>query len=270
MEAYTQFFAAAAELAERSAMDLAIAPLTLVAPERMEQQLAQGLPLLPLVPPQLPVDRLLADLGEYRALLARYMPQLADELAQQEERLAAAAPEQRSRLVSTLALGDNGALFDLAQELGVAPERLYFLGELALRPYLGVYAERLESVVDLSGYHGSRCPVCGRQAQMGHIDADNLKHLHCHTCATTWRFGRVQCSNCGCTDATKIGYFTVEDDESLRVEHCDECGHYLKVVNLRVRSRKVDFFLEDAATLQLDRLAESEGYRKGGRPVAVQ
>jgi FdhE protein len=231
----------------------------------MAAHLSQGLPLLPLVPPQLPVTLYFRDLAEYRALLARFQPELAGELADQGRALDGAAPSVRERLAGALLRGDTAAILEIAGALGVAPERLYFLGELALRPYLGTYAERLESVADFTGYHGGRCPVCGRQAHMGRIDADNLKHLHCPACEHSWRFGRSECANCGCTDAAQLGFFTVEGDDEHRVEHCGDCGHYLKVINQRIRARAVDVFVTDAATYHLDQLAETEGYCKGGR-----
>ncbi len=265
MESYTRFFEAVRELERRMERDAAIPPLTLVAPERMQQQLRDELPLLPLVPPEIPTDPYLSDLGEYRALLARFQPALAPELEEQERRLAEAPSDLRTRLVQALLHGRNEEVWELTTALGVAPERLYFLGELALRPWLQAYAERLESVIDFSAYRAGRCPVCGRQAHMGRIDPDNVKHLHCPACEATWRFHRVGCSGCGCTDPEQLGFFTVEGDEERRVEYCKACGHYLKVLNQRVRVRAVDLLVEDAATAYLDELAVREGYVKGGR-----
>lgn len=266
MNSLQQFFAAVRDLERRLDREPAVPPLALVTPERMREQLAAGLPLLPLVPPVIPVDAFLEDLAAYRALLIQFQPDLGVELGAQAAAVAGAGTAVRARLVQVLMHGDTAGLLEVADTLGVAPERLYFLGELALRPYLEVYAQRLESVVDMSGYHEGRCPVCGRMAHLGHIDVDNVKHLHCPACETIWRFGRVECANCGCTDPAKVGYFTVEGDDELRVEHCTECGHYLKVINQRVRARAFDPLLEDAATLHLDQLAEAEGYRKGGNP----
>lgn len=268
---FESFFAAVRELEQQQAVSLDLPPLAMVPPERMRAQLAQGLPLLPLVPPPVPVDGLLGGLDAYREVLARFQPELAAELHAQAAALTAAAPVVRAAVAVALMQGDAGALYDLATgDLGVAPERLYFLGELAVRPYLIAYAERLEGVVDLTGYTGGRCPVCGRAAFFGHIDLDNMKHLHCPACETTWRAQRVGCTACGCTDPAKVGFFSVEGDDERRVDTCGECGHYLKVIDQRVKARPVDFLLEDAATYHLDRLAQAEGFAKGGRPVAVQ
>jgi formate dehydrogenase accessory protein FdhE len=260
-----QFFEAVRALERRltAEAERSLPPLSLVSPERMQEQLAQGLPLLPLVPPVLPAEQYFRDLGEYRALLCGYEPALVAEMQAQERALSGADVG----LLHALLFGENDVVYERAVAMGASPERLYFLGELALRPYLAVYAERLESVVNFTGYRGGRCPVCGRQAHMGRIDADNVKHLHCPACESTWRFGRVECSNCGSTSPGKLGFFTVEGDEEHRVEHCSECGHYLKVINQRIQVRQVDLLLADAATYYLDRLAEREGYRKGGRPV---
>lgn len=265
MDAYTQFFVEVRALEDRLAAETALPPLALVPPERMQQQLAQGLPLLPLVPPAIPADQFLAHLTQYRALLRRFKPELGDDLDAQERALRGIRPEVAALLVEGLLHIQNDVIYDTCQDLGIAPERFFFLGQLALRPYLAAYGERLEAVVEFDAYRGTFCPVCGRRPAMGRIDGDNVKHLHCPACDHVWRAHRIACYNCGSAESEKLGFFTVEGNDERRVEHCSECGDYLKVLNQRIRGRKVDFLVEDAATLHLDQLAEAEGYVKGGR-----
>lgn len=246
-------------------LEVNLPPLALVTPERLKQHLEEGLSLLPLVPPVLPVDEFLDTLGRYRDLLVRLNPETREDLEFQAMALTGADPEIRGRLVRALLMADNGALFDQSSALAIAPEQLYFLGELALRPYLSTYAERLETVIDFEQYAGGHCPVCMRRPHMGRIDGENHKYLHCQACETSWRVPRIACTICGCTETEKLGFFTVEGNDEVRVEYCGECSDYLKVVNQRIRLRKLDFLVEDAATVHLDQLAEQEGYVRGGR-----
>lgn len=264
------FLTAVTTLEQQIAAELHMEPLALVPLERIQAQWEQGLPLLPLVPPHVPALDFLARLTEYRVLLAQHRPDLAPALAQQAQALADAPQATQTILVAALLHGDNGSVYDVAEDLGIEAGQLYFLGELALRPYLSTYAERLETVVDFATYHGGRCPVCGRRPIMGRIDAENVKHLHCPACETSWRFGRVECPTCGCREGQKLGFFTVEGDDERRVEHCAECGDYYKVINQRVRARKLNFLIEDAETVHLDQLAGDEGYVRGGRIPILQ
>jgi len=259
------FLTAVATVEQRVAAMVVMEPLALAPQDQMQAQWEQGLPLLPLVTLPLPAASFLAHLGEYRELLAQHRPGLDTALRQQERGLADASPATRALLVAALLHGDNGIVYDVAQDLSIEAGPLYFLGELALRPYLSTYAERLESAVDFTAYQGGRCPVCGRRPIMGRIDTDNVKHLHCPACETAWRFGRIECPTCGTRDAHKLGFFTVEGDDEHRVEHCAECGDYYKVINQRVRARKLNLLLEDAETAHLDQLAEAEGFVRGGR-----
>lgn len=241
----------------------AVDPAAPVDPEVLRQQLAAELPLLAAAPPAVDVGRFMARLGEYRMLIAEYRPELAGELARQARVLDEAGPETRRAVTTALLASDAGALYDLAEQLDLAPEHLLYVGQLGVRPCLAAYAAAIRELVDLSGYRGARCPICGSPPHLGHIDVENVKHLHCPACETTWRYNRVACVWCGCADTDHLGFFTVNGDDEHRVEHCSECRGYLKVVNQRVRSRPLDWLLEDAATLHLDNLAESEGYQRG-------
>ena len=57
-----------------------------------------------------------------------------------------------------------------------------------------------------------------------------------------------------------LAYFTVEEDDRYRVDVCNECKRYIKIVDFRDTKGKVDLDVEDIATLHLDILANDEGY----------
>lgn len=219
-------------------------------------------PVTPAAPGTIPTDEFLARLDEYRTLLLRHRPDLAPELEKQADMLHQVPPGLREALVRAISLRDGDTLYSLATELGLMPEHLLFLGEMAVRPYLAAWARSRIGEPALAAHQGGECPVCGRAPHMGHIDADNIKWLHCPACETVWRYARVGCTHCGCLDSNQLGFFTLESDDEHRVDYCLACNGYLKVIDQRARRRQVDYLLEDAATLYLDELAEAEGYHK--------
>lgn len=216
---------------------------------RLDRQLAPVLTVSALT--QVSPTVFLACLKEYASVVDQHHPELA--LPTLLERLPA---EMGARLTAALLKDDAGAIYDLAMEAGVAAEQLYFVGGLAARPFLWAYARSRAPEAELIAFGaGGRCPVCGRRAHMGHIDADHVKHLHCPACETVWRTARVGCAFCGCTEPGKVGYFIVEGDPAHRVEQCTACGGYLKVIDQREGARPADYLLEDVATEYLDELA---------------
>ena len=228
-------------------------PAFVVSVERAHDALVREVPLIGIAGPVIDPHRFGEVLREYRRLLAGLHPALAASLGQAER----AAVEAGPALIHALVDGDAGSVFDLATARDAAPQQVWFLGQLALRPFMVRYAWSLSSVIDLATHRSARCPICGSNAHMGHIDTDNVMHLHCPLCETEWRGPRVGCVYCGAHG----DYFTVDGDEEHRVDICNECGGYLKVLDQRVRVRPVDWFVEDAATLALGELAEAEGFQ---------
>jgi hypothetical protein len=102
------------------------------------------------------------------------------------------------------------------------------------------------------------CPFCGAYAKIG-FDAEDKRTLACLSCGHTWRFPRLACYVCGAADQTLQGYFDTESIEGVRVYFCRTCGHYIKIVDSRLRIVH-DPETEDALTLMMDGLAQREGF----------
>jgi hypothetical protein len=102
------------------------------------------------------------------------------------------------------------------------------------------------------------CPFCGTYARMG-FDSEDKRMLHCLSCGHSWRFPRLRCPSCGNADFNTRGYFEAEGIDGVRVYFCRECSHYLKIVDTKSRIAE-DPETEDALTLELDDLADKEGF----------
>lgn len=114
------------------------------------------------------------------------------------------------------------------------------------------------------------CPCCGSLPVASVIrpaaDIPNLRYLHCSLCNTQWNFVRAACASCG-TDAA-VAYRQLETaggpaSAAVRAETCDHCMGYLKAVHQDVEPT-ADPVADDLATLALDVLVDSAGYRRSG------
>lgn len=134
--------------------------------------------------------------------------------------------------------------------------------EESLRPELEVMAEKYGAIVEKSGWTEGYCPICGKEPKIGEIRAseDGKRYLFCHQCGHKWHFQRIKCPFCGNEEQHSLAYFAVEGEESHRVDVCNKCRRYIKIVELPKSSDEVNMDVEDIATLHLDMLAYDEGY----------
>lgn len=148
-------------------------------------------------------------------------------------------------------LNDEGRGFDL----------IGFFLEESLRPAMELTAKRYAAIVSKSGWAEGYCPVCGKEPKIGSLkEEEGRKFLFCNQCGTEWLFRRIKCPFCGNEEQKNLSYFTVNSDERYRVDVCDACKRYVKIIDLRNSNKDPDLDVEDIATLHLDMLANEEGY----------
>ncbi|PKN18542.1 MAG: formate dehydrogenase accessory protein FdhE [Deltaproteobacteria bacterium HGW-Deltaproteobacteria-6] len=134
--------------------------------------------------------------------------------------------------------------------------------EESLRPELEVIAEQYAAAVEKSEWTEGYCPICGKEPKIGEIreSEDGRRYLFCHQCGCKWHFHRIKCPFCGNEEQHSLAYFAVEGEESHRVDVCNKCRRYIKIVELPKSSEDINLDVEDIATLHLDMLAYEEGY----------
>ena len=133
--------------------------------------------------------------------------------------------------------------------------------EESLRPDLERIAEKYAAVVSQFGWSEGYCPICGREPKIGEIKKnEEERFLFCHQCGFEWSFRRIKCPFCGNEEQNSLAFFIVEEDERYRVDVCNECRRYIKIIDFREESQKANMDVEDIATLHLDILASEEGY----------
>jgi FdhE protein len=133
--------------------------------------------------------------------------------------------------------------------------------EESLRPSLEDFAAKYGNVIGNSGWDEGYCPICGKEPKIGEIKGDEEgRFLFCNQCGLEWNYSRIRCPFCGNEEQQTLAYFTVEGDERYRVDVCNVCKKYVKIVDFRDSGGKANLDVEDIATLHLDMLASEEGY----------
>jgi FdhE protein len=132
--------------------------------------------------------------------------------------------------------------------------------EESLRPSLEIVAQKYADVIARAGWTEGYCPICGKEPKIGQIRGEEGRYLFCNQCGFEWHFLRIKCPFCSNEEQQSLAYFTVEGDEQYRVDVCNECKRYIKIVDFRESKREPNLDVEDIATLHLDILANEEGY----------
>jgi FdhE protein len=133
--------------------------------------------------------------------------------------------------------------------------------EESLRPALEKVVAAYGAIVAKSEWSEGYCPICGREPKIGEVrDDEGTRYLFCNQCGFEWEYRRIKCPFCGNEEQQTLAYFTIEEDDRYRVDVCNECKRYIKIVDFRETREKADLDVEDIATLHLDMLANDEGY----------
>jgi FdhE protein len=80
-------------------------------------------------------------------------------------------------------------------------------------------------------------------------------------CSARWRYPRLKCPFCGNEDQNTLKVlFPGDTTSAYRADVCEKCKRYIKVVDLRKTQSKTISEIEDWATIEIDLLAEREGF----------
>ena len=185
------------------------------------------------------VERLAA--GTSSELLADEIRLLAVELRQ---------PQLARRLVDFL-LGDEAVAMP-------HPGLLRYLGWTAMARYLRPVVSAFHDWRVEERWLRRYCPTCGSlpaMAQLVGVDPGRLRLLCCGRCGTRWQFSRTGCPFCE-SDVQRLASLTIEEEPSLRLDHCESCRGYLKTY---VGQGAEALLLADWSSLHLDVIAADRG-----------
>jgi len=165
------------------------------------------------------------------------------------------------RLVIVLLKPSPQNVSRLAGELSVEADVLQFLGRELLKPYFHMLAAIHFTTETAEKWNQARCPICSGFPHIARLDKEaGARWLRCDLCDVEWRFERLTCPFCGNAEPANARYFTVCDDDAMRVSVCDKCQSYIKTYDERKSITQADLLVEDVGSLALDMIAHREGF----------
>lgn len=173
-------------------------------------------------------------------------------LSLEEEKL------EMSLLMAGIAAGDHGLVRSLVHPLGLDIGFVWTLARYAFKPALHSWRRQLSPLIEGAHWSKGHCPICGSMPVLGELQGNHLsKHLRCGQCGADWPVRRLQCHYCGNEDHLTLGFLYEESRrDTMRLEVCDRCRGYLKVIVSFVPTPPEHLPVEDLATLHLDYIAE--------------
>ena len=168
-------------------------------------------------------------------------------------------------LLQKVISGDKKAVESAALALGLDPGLLRTIALNALKPVLRHWQRSLTPLAAGIAWDKGYCFICGSRASIGELRDDNQqKHLRCGTCGADWQYHRLQCVYCGNENHKSLGYLYPEGQHgSLRVEYCEKCRGYIKLITSFSPNSPESLDIEDIATIHLDCIARERGYING-------
>jgi len=238
--------------------DLRPSPVGITAEEARER-LERGVPLLRGSLPAL-------DIPAARDLAIRLARRLEERGIAHAASVREALESDRVDLPALFSLifhGDGASLASIALDLGPDSLLLLTVARNALKPALVAWRQQLTPLVgNGSGWDGGDCFVCGAPAALGELQGnDQSKHLRCGLCGADWPYSRIRCARCSNEDHAALGILYRDPvRDHARVELCERCRGYLKVIVTFEPTPPDMLPVEDLATLYLDGIALRNGY----------
>jgi FdhE protein len=215
-----------------------------------------GLPLLDLATAEFKINQPKTYFLELLGIAEKRVPEETREIIKQLED----GSLDYERLLRDSFCGEDLELIEEEQDEDTFDLISLFVEE-SLRPALEKVVDKYGAVIAGYEWNEGYCPVCGKEPKIGQIrDDEGGRYLYCHQCGYEWPFRRIKCPFCGNEEQQSLAYFTVEGDERYRVDVCNECKRYIKIVDFRTTEETANLDVEDIATLHLDMLANEEGY----------
>jgi FdhE protein len=168
---------------------------------------------------------------------------------------------------------DAAALVAIAGRRALDPGAMTALAPLVAMPLL--HAARARWMADVpAAWAAGYCPICG--AWPAFAEARGLegeRRLRCGRCGAEWPGQWLACAFCDNRDHHRLGALAPEDTrDTRRVETCEACRGFLKIVTVLTPAPAVEVALVDLETVELDVAALDAGWTRPeglGHPLGV-
>jgi FdhE protein len=168
-----------------------------------------------------------------------------------------------AQLVRAAVERDDSTIAFAAECAGTSHDSLTVIAQLAAMPLLHAAVRELDPGVPARWQRGY-CPVCGTWPSLVEMRGiERERRLRCGCCAADWRLPVLRCAICGELDHHLLGSLIPDGDEQRRrIETCESCHGYLKVLMTLGALPPRTLALEDLATVPLDFVAQGRGYER--------
>jgi len=156
--------------------------------------------------------------------------------------------------------GDAEYFNKYGEKLSINPALLLFFINSSIQPCFEEITKRVDPSF-LERWWRTLCPICGRRPIVSRIRA-RKRHLICTHCGAVYLADLFLCVNCGNADAYTLKFLVPKGFPELRVDFCEKCKHYLKVVDENKLKKPIPEGLEDIMTIDLDYMAKNAGLRR--------
>jgi FdhE protein len=171
---------------------------------------------------------------------------------------------------SNLLKADDTFFNKVESELNIEKKILSLLAYNSLKPSLTHCALQLSSYLDEDDvWEKGYCPICGSTPAFSMFENEGKRFLICSFCWHRWLAPRIYCPFCDNRDSKTLHYLYSDQEKDYRIDVCDSCKTYIKVVDTRKADRIIYPPLEFVATLHLDIKAQEMGF-KSGIPLELQ
>ena len=185
-------------------------------------------------------------------------------LAEISNALTAAAPDRGSQIQAARRACECDDILlrrSYRNELNPILETLRLL---TLNPFYEKFAREIVPRIEEVPWRLGYCPVCGETPSVAAYKASaGVRYVQCRLCRTQWDVPRIGCIFCDCEESDKLSYLQADDVTAHRVEICDACGGYLKVVDERALMKTSILHVEELFMSALDQEAITRGYTPG-------
>jgi FdhE protein len=235
-------------------------------PKYVAAKLSGGVPALSGEPIPLPVEALTRPLLRLCTdLAAGGAGEAADHI---RSAIDSGAIEPGSLLSASLSR-DEKAIRRGATHLGLAPDLVWLVAELAVSPFAhalqrALFAQPAPGAAvqaALDGWNHGYCPACGSWPALAEV-AGGRRVLRCSFCAAAWELSTYACIYCGETGEAFVTAAPDEERKTRRVEVCGTCAGYLKTVDVPELSPFPLLAIGDLETTDLDVAAMERGYAR--------
>ncbi|MEM2924090.1 MAG: formate dehydrogenase accessory protein FdhE [Methanocellales archaeon] len=160
--------------------------------------------------------------------------------------------------IVTAVVKEDPVVFEkLGKEYKVNPKTLLFIASSIIQPFLEEIARQLDQAF-LEQWWEAQCPVCGKKPTVARIK-NRKRYLVCSLCGAVYLADLFLCVHCNNLDPDTLGFLAIENEPWFRIDYCEKCKHYLKVINDDKIKTPIPNGLEDVLTLNLDKIAKDAG-----------